>query len=72
MHVLILTPYYSPDLGPSAPLFTILADALFKRAYQVSVLTTVPHYTSGQVPLEYQGKWVQRSIENGVQVTRPG
>jgi colanic acid biosynthesis glycosyl transferase WcaI len=70
MRILIITPYYSPDLGPSAPLFTMLSEALIKRGYAVSVLTTVPHYPSGQVSAAYQGKMMQQSTENGVQVFR--
>ena len=68
MKILLLTPYYSPDLGPSAPLFTMLGESLAKRGHVVSVLTTVPHYPSGKVDLDYQGKWVLRSTENDVQV----
>jgi colanic acid biosynthesis glycosyl transferase WcaI len=70
MRILLLTPYYSPDLGPSAPLFTMLSETLSKRGHLVSVLTTVPHYPSGQVSTSYQGKRVWRSQENGVDVTR--
>jgi hypothetical protein len=70
MRVLMIAPHYAPDLGPSAPLFTMLCEGLVKRGHQVIVLTTVPHYPSGQVSSTYRGKWIQRSMENKVQVIR--
>lgn len=70
MNILILSPYYSPDLGPSAPLFTMLSESLVKRGHAVSVLTSVPHYPSGQVDPAYRGQFIRHSLENGVQVIR--
>jgi colanic acid biosynthesis glycosyl transferase WcaI len=70
MHILLLVPYYAPDLGPAAPLFTLLSEALVKRGHKVSVIAAVPHYPSGSVPEEFRKQWIQRSIENGVEVVR--
>ena len=70
MHILILTPYYTPDLGPSAPLFTMLSIALVRRGHRVTVITTVPHYPSGKVSAPFLGKMVWRSFEDGVEVIR--
>jgi colanic acid biosynthesis glycosyl transferase WcaI len=70
MRVLMIVPYYAPDLGPSAPLFTMLSVGLARRGHEVAVTTTVPHYPSGQVPAAYRGKWIQHSSENGVEVVR--
>jgi colanic acid biosynthesis glycosyl transferase WcaI len=70
MRILMLTPYYAPDLGPSAPLFTMLAEGLVKRGHEVIVVTTVPHYPSGQVSCSYRGRWIHRSVENGVKISR--
>jgi len=61
---------YEPDLGPSAPLFTMLSKGLVKRGHHVTVITTVPHYPSGQVPTEFRGKLIWRSSEYGVEVIR--
>jgi colanic acid biosynthesis glycosyl transferase WcaI len=72
MRILILTPNYTPDLGPSAPLFTMLAESLVKRGHVVSVITTVPHYPSGQVPDQFRGRWFWHSQENAVKVIRVG
>ncbi len=66
----MLVPHYAPDLGPSAPLFTMLSRELAKRGHQIIVLTTVPHYPTGQVPAAYRGKFVQKSCENGIEISR--
>jgi colanic acid biosynthesis glycosyl transferase WcaI len=70
MRVLMIVPYYAPDLGPSAPLFTMLSRGLVSRGHTVTVVATVPHYPSGQVPAAYRGRWIWRSSENGVEVMR--
>lgn len=70
MRILMIAPHYAPDLGPSAPLFTMLAVGLVRRGHQVTVLTTVPHYPTGRVPVEYRINRIQRSIEDGVEVVR--
>jgi colanic acid biosynthesis glycosyl transferase WcaI len=70
MRLLMIVPYYAPDLGPSAPLFTMLAEELVKRGHQVTVIAAVPHYPSGTVPEEFRKKLIQRSKENGVEVIR--
>jgi colanic acid biosynthesis glycosyl transferase WcaI len=72
MHILIIGTLYEPDLGPSAPLFTLLAENLVRRGHQVTVITMVPHYPSGQVSSAFRGKWVWRTNENGVSVIRVG
>lgn len=66
----MLVPHYEPDLGPSAPLFTLLSTELAKRGHHVCVLTTVPHYPSGIVPPSFRKKPIQLSIENGVEIYR--
>ncbi len=70
MHLLAIVPYYAPDLGPSAPLFTMLSEKLVQRGHRVTVITSVPHYPSGQVPASYRGKLIWRSSEQGVEVVR--
>lgn len=70
MRILVLEPYYEPDGGPAAPLFTMLCEELVKRGHQVTVLTAVPHYPSGSVPANFRGMRVRRADEKGVQVIR--
>jgi len=70
MRVLVITPFYAPDLGPSAPLYTMLCEDLARMGHQVSVIAAVPHYPSGIVSPEFRGRLVQREQRNGVDVTR--
>jgi colanic acid biosynthesis glycosyl transferase WcaI len=70
MRILLITPYYAPDLGPSAPLFTMLAVGLVKRGHQVTVIAAAPHYPSGQVPSEFRGARIRHTSEDGVDVIR--
>lgn len=72
MKVLVIGTLYEPDLGPSAPLFTLLSENLVKRGHQVTVITMVPHYPSGRVRPDFRGRWIWRSTESGVRVIRVG
>ena len=72
MKILVIGTLYEPDLGPSAPLYSMLCKGLVQRGHKVIVLTTVPHYPSGQVPTAFRGKWIWRSSEHGVDIIRVG
>jgi colanic acid biosynthesis glycosyl transferase WcaI len=70
MRILLVTPYYAPDLGPSAPMLSTLSEDLAQRGHAVTVLAAVPHFPSGIVAERYQrGVW-QWSVENGVRICR--
>lgn len=70
MRVLIVTPHYLPDGGPSSPLYAMLCEALVKKGYDITIIVGVPHYPSGRVPENYKGFRVRRTVENGVNVVR--
>ncbi len=70
MHILIITLFYAPDIGPSAPLFTLLSEALVQRGHEVDVIAAVPHFSSGKVSTEYKGIMIRSAIENNVNITR--
>jgi len=70
MRILLLTPFYDPDLGPSAALYRGLCEELVRLGCEVSVISAVPHYPTGRVPREYRGRLIQRENRNGVDVTR--
>jgi colanic acid biosynthesis glycosyl transferase WcaI len=70
MRILIVTPYYTPDLGPSAPMFALLSTALIELGHTVTVISMVPNYPSGQVLPSYRGIRVRHSTEEGVEVLR--
>src|SRR5690242_10908352 len=70
MNLLVVTTYYLPDGGPSAPLFAMLCEALVQRGHKVTVITAVPHYPSGRVSADFEGWHVYQGVENGVKVIR--
>ncbi len=70
MKVLIITLHYLPDLGPSAPLFTMLSEGLVQHGHTVTVISAVPHYPSGQVSHLFKRRRMWSSFENGVHVIR--
>jgi colanic acid biosynthesis glycosyl transferase WcaI len=70
MRILLVTLYYAPDLGPSAPMLSMLSEDLAQRGHAMTVLSAVPHFPSGRVEERYRrGVW-QWSVENGVRICR--
>lgn len=70
MKFLIVTPYYHPDLGASAPLFRMLSNELVALGHEVTVIANVPHYPSGRVQADFKKRFIQRTNEDGIQVVR--
>ena len=70
MDILIITPYYPPDLGPSAPMFALLAESLVSSGHKVTMLAAAPHFPSGQVTQEYRNRLWSWEVRNGVRVGR--
>ena len=70
MDILVMTPYYTPDLGPSAPLFQMLSVELAKLGHRVTVIAAVPHYPTGVVQSGFRTKKITKSLEDGVTVIR--
>jgi colanic acid biosynthesis glycosyl transferase WcaI len=70
MRVLVLVVHYLPDGGPSAPLYGMLCERLARRGHEVTVVSAVPHYPTGQVQVAYRGRPWRRTEENGVTVIR--
>jgi colanic acid biosynthesis glycosyl transferase WcaI len=70
LKILIVSPCYPPDLGPSAPLLGLLAESLVSLGNQVTVLAAVPHYPSGVVLSKYRHwPWAWETC-NGVNICR--
>lgn len=53
-----------------APLADDLATQLYRRGFDVSVITSFPYYPDWQIPPEYHGKLFAREDRNGVDVYR--
>jgi len=70
MRILLVAPYYEPDLGPASPLLTMLAEDLAGFGHHVEVITAVPHFLTGTVPQEYRKRLWSTEVRNGVKVSR--
>jgi colanic acid biosynthesis glycosyl transferase WcaI len=70
VRILVITPFYAPDAGPSAALYEMLCEELVRLGCEVSVISAVPHYPTGRVGKEFRGRLVQRERRQGVDVTR--
>lgn len=69
-HILFITPYYPPEKAAPSVRISETAKQLVKQGYSVTVLTTVPNYPDGIVPIEYRGHVIQRELREGVQIVR--
>lgn len=72
MRILEIGMFYEPDLGPGAPLCTMLSRELASLGHQVTALAAVPHYPTGQVQRAFRGRWLRTTVEDGVEVVRVG
>jgi colanic acid biosynthesis glycosyl transferase WcaI len=70
MRVLIMHMRYRPDATGTGPLVTELAEDLASSGEDVTVVTSVPHYGRRQIPDEYRGRLIYKSLESGVSVRR--
>lgn len=70
MRLLIVTPYFPPEVGAPQSRLYELAVRLVRRGYQVTVLTGFPNYPSGTIPPEYRGKRRMDEDIDGIHVVR--
>ena len=70
MRLLIVTPHYPPDGGPSAPLFQMLAEEFVRRGHAVCVVCGTPHYPSGMPPAGWVPGESAAETVGGVHVAR--
>ena len=70
IRVLVITPQYAPDFGPSAPIYTALCEDLQRMGCDVTVVTAFPHYAQPDGPSPYSGKYRVKEKRNGVTVLR--
>lgn len=69
-HLLLVTHYYAPDGGAAATRLTPLAHYCMKQGWQVTVLTTMPHYPQGVIHESYRKRWSVVETIDGVRVIR--
>jgi colanic acid biosynthesis glycosyl transferase WcaI len=70
IRVLVFTLQYAPDFGPSAPIFTALCEDLQQDGYEVTVVTSFPHYAGSEKWYPHPKKLFTKEERNGVQIIR--
>lgn len=69
-HILFVTSYYPPERGAAPTQCRETAVRLAQHGHQVTVLTTLPNYSTGVVPAEYKDKARWTEVMDGVTVIR--
>ncbi len=70
MTVLLITPYYPPEIGGAAHLMYELASSLQARGHKVTVLTGYPRYNIKVAPAQYRRSFWMTEMLNGITVKR--
>lgn len=70
MRILLLTLYYKPDVAANAVIMTELAEELSALGHSVTVVTTFPHYKGNVIDERYQGKLIQREMQDDIEIIR--
>lgn len=67
--ILIITSYYPPEIGAASNRIYHLANGL-KSDYNVTVLTPLPNYPTGDIFKAYRGKFRVTQVTNDVKIIR--
>ncbi|MDQ2872296.1 MAG: glycosyltransferase family 4 protein [Candidatus Eremiobacteraeota bacterium] len=70
MRVLILTQYYSPEIGAPQTRLAAFARELVRRGHEVEVVTAMPHHLQGRTYVGYRRKFYMRDEIDGTIVHR--
>lgn len=70
MKILIVSFYYSPELGAAPSRITNMAEGLKSQGAEVDVLTCLPNYPQGQIFEGYRGRLSKKEKINGINVYR--
>lgn len=68
--ILIITSYYPPETGAASNRIFHLAEGLHKKGFNVSVITPLPNYPTGQIFPDYKRKFKFIINEQGIKVHR--
>jgi len=68
--VLIITSYFPPETGAASNRIFHLAEGLTAHNFNVSVLTPLPNYPTGEIFKDYKGKFKHKSTEHGILIHR--
>jgi colanic acid biosynthesis glycosyl transferase WcaI len=68
--VMVITPQYAPDFGPSTPIYTALCEDLQRLGLAVTVIAAFPHYAGSNRNFKYPRQFFMRYKSNGVRILR--
>lgn len=69
-NICIIAQYFLPDIhGDIIRLLNVL-NSLRNKGFNITLLTAVPHYPSGKIPMKYQRKKIFRERWNGINIIR--
>ncbi|WP_299048826.1 glycosyltransferase family 4 protein [uncultured Polaribacter sp.] len=68
--IVIISNYYPPEMGAAANRISNLAEALYKRGYEVSIISPLPNYPKGKIFESYKKKFFVSEILNNVNIRR--
>ena len=75
MNVLVIAQYFPPDMGGGATRAYNMAKGLSLAGCDVTVVTSFPHYPTGNIPAKYRRKIVdyrkRREVENNTDICSP-
>ncbi|WP_047549332.1 glycosyltransferase family 4 protein [Psychroserpens sp. Hel_I_66] len=69
-NVLIITSYFPPEIGAASNRIFQLADGLQKHHFNITVLTPLPNYPTGQIFDGFKGKFKHVSEEKNITINR--
>lgn len=70
LDVLVISQFFSPEMGAPAARFHDFGRLLVERGHRVTVLTGFPNSPTGLVPAAYRGRLAQRETIDGIEVLR--
>jgi len=70
MKTLIVSFYYSPEMGAAPSRITNMAEGLQKEGVDVDILTCLPNYPKGKIFDGYRGRLAMKETINGVRIHR--
>jgi glycosyltransferase involved in cell wall biosynthesis len=70
LDILVVSQFFSPEMGAPAARFHDFGKLLVERGHRVTVLTGFPNSPSGRIPDAYRGRVAQRETIDGITVLR--
>lgn len=70
MRILFLSTYFKPDVAATGVLMTHLAEDLIRLGHEITVLTSMPHYSGNEIRGEYRGRFWTRETSGPLNIHR--